>query len=399
MLTRRILQAIQKDLSRKMVLLAGARRCGKTTIGRALAKSMKGQYYNWDIASDRKKIRKYELDPDAGLWVFDEIHKMRHWRNWLKGLFDEHQGHHQILVTGSAKLEVYGRGGDSLQGRYYLHHLHPFTFSELQQIPQANTTINIIDGIPKLPINAKKGAEKLLRQLENMGGFPEPFLSASTTEAARWRTSYFHRLVEEEVRSLEGIKNLDQMELLLDRLPETVGSVLSINSLREDLEVAFETVKNWIRIFENLFSVFRIPPFGPAKIKAVKKEQKLYFWDWAAVPDMAHRFENLIAVHLMRLCHWCEDLYGEKVELRYFRTRMGHAVDFILLRKGKPWVAIEVKDSDRPVDPNLKYLLQKVSFPYAFQISRLGIKDYETESIGGCRVRVMPAIRLLANLP
>src|SRR5439155_27072639 len=175
-----------------------------------------------------------------------------------------------------------------------------------------------------------------------LGGFPEPFLSANKKEAARWRLGYGARLIQEEVRDLEQVRELDRLELLYDRLGAVVGSVLSINSLREDLEVAFETASNWIAILERLDAVFRIAPYGPPRIKSVKKEQKLYFWDWPRAETEGARFENMIAMHLLRLVHWARDVEGEKLDLRYFRTRMGHEVDFMVLRSGKPWIAIEV---------------------------------------------------------
>ena len=231
-----------------------------------------------------------------------------------------------------------------------------------------------------------------------LGGFPEPLFSGSEQESARWRLSYGARLIREEVRTLERVLDLDKMELLLDRLPETVGSVLSINSLREDMEVAFETIKNWISIFEKLYAVFRVPPYGAPRIKAVKKEQKLYFWDWAKVEDESHRFENLVALHLLRFIHWQADVMGEKWDLRYFRDTVGHEVDFILLRKGKPWAAIEVKTSEQDLDSNLKYLLERVRFPHAFQISLKGEKDWAPKPINGCSIRILPATRFLTNL-
>src|SRR5438445_9206127 len=165
--------------------------------------------------------------------------------------------------------------------------------------------------------DAPAGASENLEALMQLGGFPEPLLSGSDRAASRWRRGYGSRLVREEVRDLESIRDLDRLELLFDRLPATVGSVLSINALREDLEVAFETVRGWLSAFERLYAVYRVPPFGAPRIKAVKKEQKLYFWDWTRVEAEAARFENLVLSHLLRLVHHLEDNAGEKVELRY----------------------------------------------------------------------------------
>ncbi len=378
-----------------MVLLVGPRQCGKTTVGHALLAQTRGTYYNWDVDRHRVALRSSDLDPDALLWVFDEIHKYRSWRNWLKGQFDLHGKQKQILVTGSARLDVYHRGGDSLQGRFFLHRLHPLTFSEITGDLHA---LNDLSHIPDATLAPPRGAQDGLASLLRLGGFPEPFQSASDRLAARWRRSYGTTLVRQDIRDLESVRDLDKIELLFNRLSQCVGSILSINSLREDLEVAFQTANNWIGILERTYAVFRISPFGAPKIKAVKKEQKLYFWDWSRIEDPAARFENLVAVHLLRLCHFAEDVLGESLELRYFRNVVGHEVDFVLLRDQKPWLAIEVKSSDQPLDIGLKYLLERVRIPHAIQVAANGTRDITLPAINGATVRLMPAVRLLGQL-
>jgi hypothetical protein len=235
--------------------------------------------------------------------------------------------------------------------------------------------------------------------LMRLGGFPEPFLSGSAQEAARWRLSYGDRLVQEDVRTLERVRELDRVELLFDRLGAVAGGVLSINSLREDLEVAFETVRHWIGILERLDAVLRVPPFGPPRVKAVKKEQKVYFWDWSRAESEGARLENLVAIHLLRLVHWARDVQGEKLELRYFRTRMGHEVDFVLLRAGKPWMAVEVKVAEQDLDSGLRYLLDRVPVPHAFQVHLHGRRERRVPDIGRATVRHVSAARFLASLP
>jgi predicted AAA+ superfamily ATPase len=379
-------------LAKKMVLLSGPRQCGKTTVVREITEKQDGSYLSWDAPADRRHIQRGEVDLDSPLWTFDELHKNRRWRAFLKGLYDTHHEHHRILVTGSARLDLYGRGGDSLQGRYFGHHLHPLTASEI-----ARRNFEGLDALPDLanePIPSD-----VLRALSTLGGFPEPFLSGSAKEAARWRLGYADRLVHEDVRELEQVRELDRIELLYDRLGAVAGSVLSINSLREDLEVAFETVRSWIAILERLDAVFRISPYGPPRIKSVKKEQKLYFWDWTRAESEAARFENLVALHLLRLTHWARDVEGEKLELRYFRTRAGHEVDFLLLRAGKPWIAIEAKLAEQPLDAGLRYLLHRVPVPHALQVHARGGRERRVSDVGKSRVRHVTAARLLANLP
>ena len=219
-----------------------------------------------------------------------------------------------------------------------------------------------------------------------------------TRFANRWRLLYGELLINEDLRDLESVRDISKIELLYEKLGACVGSVLSLNSLREDLEVSFDSVKNWVGIFEKLYATFRVAPYGPPKIKAVKKEQKLYFWDWTKAESQAAKMENLVAVHLLRLCHWMEDVEGVATELRYFRTPQGHEVDFVLLKNKKPWMAVEVKANEGAIDSNLKYFLERVEVPHAYQVFFKGTKDFFLPNIGKHGVRCLPATRFLANL-
>src|SRR5687767_7263352 len=236
-LRRYLLPQLRRDLARKMVFVAGPRQVGKTTLARSLPGSARG-YLNWDVAEDRERILRGELPP-AGLWIFDEIHKYRSWRNYLKGLYDARRRGQRIVVTGSARLDLYRFGGDSLQGRYHMLRMHPLSVAELQLTSARD-----------------------FQQLLTLGGFPEPFFSGSETEARRWSREHRHLLVREDVTALERISDLGNLELLAMRLPELVAAPLSLNALREDLQVSHKTVARWIQALERLYSVFRIPPFG-----------------------------------------------------------------------------------------------------------------------------------------
>ena len=360
---------IEADLARKMVFVAGPRQVGKTTLARSLPDAKTG-YLNWDVAEHRERILRREL-PVSKLWIFDEIHKYRSWRGFLKGLYDGRRAGQRILVTGSARLDFYRHGGDSLQGRYHLLRLHPFSAAEL---------------------GLERPAE--LRQLLKLGGFPEPFLAGSAVEARRWSREYRTLLVREEVTSLEHVKDLGNLELLILRLPELVGSPLSINALREDLQVSHKAVASWLDILERLYAVFRVPPFAGPKIRAVKKEQKLYHLDWSLVPADPQRFENLVACHLLKWVHYEQDVVGRDLELRYFRDTDGREVDFVVVEKRQPILLVETKWGDDARDKNLRYLKLRYPKADAWQISATGKKDFVTPE----GIRVAPALKLLAGL-
>src|SRR6266545_2011763 len=319
--SRYLAPAVRRDLARKMVFVAGPRQVGKTTLALGLP-GARGAYLNWDIAADRERLLKGELPPGR-FWILDEIHKYRRWRNFLKGLYDGRPRGQRILVTGSGRLDLYRFGGDSLQGRYHLLRLHPFSAAEL---------------------GLKKPVE--LRELLNLGGFPEPYLSGREVEARRWSRQHRTLLVREDVVSLERIEDLGHLELLVLRLPELVGSPLSINALREDLQVSHKAVAGWIAALERLYAVFRLSPVGAPRIRAVKKEQKHYLFDWSIVPSDPARFENLVACHLLKWVHFEQDSLGKDVELRYFRDVEGREVDFVVVERRRLRLLIECKWAD-----------------------------------------------------
>ena len=356
---------VKKDLKQKMVFLYGPRQVGKTTLALSILQNGKTNhpaYFNWDSRADRVRLIQEQFPPGEKLLIFDELHKYSRWRNFLKGIYDKQKFSKSFLVTGSGNLKHYSRGGDSLQGRYYSYRLHPFSLREINPRP------------------SKKDVQMLLQ----LSGFPEPLLSGSQKTLRRWRNEYFSQLIREEVRSLERIRELDLMEILIDALPERVGSPLSIKNLREDLEVSHETADRWIRVLESLFVCFRIPPFGASKIRAVKKEQKLYLYDWSLIENQGIRFENLIACQLLKYCHYKEDTEGLKMELRFLRDMNKKEVDFVVLQNKKPVFAVECKSGQEAVSKSVCYFKQRTNIPCFYQV-HLKQKDYESKG-----VRVIP---------
>ncbi|MFC1522535.1 ATP-binding protein [Elusimicrobiota bacterium] len=360
---------VSKDLAKKMVFIGGPRQVGKTTFAKTFIKDRAG-YLNWDISSHREKILKDEL-PSAKLWIFDEIHKYRSWRNYLKGIYDLRGADRKIMVTGSARLDFYRYGGDSLQGRYHYLRLYPLTVAEL-----------------------KIGSSRDLESLMMFGGFPEPFFGASQVEARRWSREYRSRLVRDDIASIDRIQDLGNLELLVMRLPDLVGSPLSINALREDIQVSHKAVSNWLKSLERMYSIFRISPFGPPRVRAVKKEQKHYHFDWSLIPEPSLRFENLVALHILKWVHFEQDAKGRDLDLRYFRDVDGREVDFVVTEGNKPIMFIESKLGDSEIGKGFKYL--KARFPKceSWQISARGKKDY----VSSQGIRVSPAVTFLKKL-
>ncbi len=336
---------------------------GKTTLAKQFIKTS-DQYLNWDKESDRKILLREELNPKLKLLVLDEVHKFKNWRSLVKGYYDKFHPDLNFLVTGSARLDYFRKGGDSLVGRYHYLRLHPFTLTELNDSP---TT-------------------KDLEQLIKFGGFPEPFLRQNTTQHTRWQAERVSRVVTQDLRDLQNVKEISLVELLVHSLGSRVGSALSIKSLQEDLQVSPNTVSHWIEILEQLYYCYRISPYGPAKIKAVKKAQKLYLWDWSEVQDKGARFENLVASHLLKFCQFEEDTKGIKTEIRYFKDVVtGREIDFIVLQKNKPLFAVECKSGERELSKSLVTNGKRLGIDRLYQV-HLGKKDFGAEASG----RVLP---------
>jgi len=369
MFNRYLLEPIKKDLLKKMVMVAGPRQVGKTTFALEVAGDKKG-YLNWDVPEHRERILRRNL-PIASMWVFDELHKYRSWRGYLKGLYDVKKERQKILVTGSARLDYYRFGGDSLQGRYFFWRLHPLSVAELK-------------------ISSQKDFMELLK----LGGFPEPFFSSSEIESKRWSREYRTRLIHDDLLSLEQIKDVGNLELLMLRLPELVGSPLSINGLREDLQVNHKTVEHWVEILERLYAIFRIAPFGSPKIRAVKKEQKCYHYDWTLIKDNGPRFENCVALHLLKWVHFQQDSLGRDLELRYFRDVEGREIDFVIVEDKKPIHAIECKWKEADLNPALLYFKKRFPECDAIQISAMAKEPYQTPE----GVRMTSAVDFLKTL-
>jgi predicted AAA+ superfamily ATPase len=363
---------IRQDLAEKMVFLGGPRQVGKTTLALSIipgADESNPAYLSWDVPESQRLLLKGGLPAEQPLIILDEIHKYKRWRNLVKGFYDRYKSRKEFLITGSARLDHYRRGGDSLQGRYHYYRLHPFSLYELNKKPQ----------------------ESDLETLLKFGGFPEPFLKHNTRHWKRWQRERQSRVIQEDLLSLEHVREVSQLQLLAQMLPDRVGSVLSIANLKQDLSVAFETADKWIGIFENLYYCFRIMPYGLPHLRAVKKERKLYLWDWSLCQNEAARFENLVASHLLKHCHYREDTEGDDMSLRFLRDSNGREIDFVVLKNGKPEFAVECKSGGRTLSKNIVYFSQRTPIPRFYQVHLHG--DGEDSEWADSKARIIPFLR------
>jgi len=376
------------DLKKKMVFLGGARQVGKTTLAKEIIARTFSHYtyFNWDYQPDRKKIIAGELPAETGLIIFDEVHKYRKWKNLIKGIYDTHKSIYQILVTGSARLNIYRKSGDSLQGRYHYYTLHPFSLAEVENISYNYQPLKELEF-------KSQNYQPALDTIFKFGGFPEAFIAQDERVLRRWHNEKLERLFREDIRDVENIRDLGSMKLLSDLLPSKAASGLSINNLREDLEISHRAITSWLNILESFYYHFRIYPYSSKRIRSIKKEPKLYLTDWSEVENEGARFENLVAAHLLKFTNYLFERDGYKTGLFYLRNVDKKEVDFLITVDNKPWFAVEVKLSDTSPSNNLSYFKERLNIPFNFQVVKQDGVDILKDNI-----RVISASKFLTGL-
>lgn len=371
---KRYLQKVLPSfLDKKIVLLMGPRQVGKTTLSKSLQADF--AYYNYDIKKDVRVFQKQEWDRSKKLVIFDELHKMKKWKLWLKGLYDDGLLQSQkVLVTGSARLDIAKKMGDSLAGRFFSFRLHPLDLKELK-------------GRGSLEDNYKK--------LITLGGFPEPFLGGSLKDSKIWRRSHLDLILRQDILSLEGLRDLEGLELLVQMLAERVGSPISINSLAEDLDRDDKTIKKWLQVLENFYVVFKVPPQSKNIARGLKKASKYYFYDLGRVEaEEGALLENLVALSLKKEIDFLEDSEGQKGKLLYARTKDHREIDFFVERARNTPMFIEVKLSDDQPSKNFDHFRKFYPEAECIQLVRNLARPFSTKT----GIKVLPALPFLEGL-
>jgi len=371
---RYLYEPIKNDLASKMVILTGPRQIGKTFLAKQLVPEFKNaQYLNYDALADSKVIRTQSWPLDTDFLVFDEIHKMKDWKSYLKGVCDTRFANQAILVTGSARLETFRQPGESLAGRYFHFHFYPLSVRELKEQMESFAALNL---------------------LNRLGGFPEPLLGGSEDGASRWRNQYYTDLVREDILDFSRVQEIRTIRLLLEMLRERVGSPLSYRSLAVDLQLSPNTVRKYIEILESLYIIFLIRPFHRNIARALLKEPKVYFYDSGFVKgDEGVRLENTIAVCLLKHCGYLHDVNGENWSLQYLRTKEGKEVDFAVCKDDRMIRMIEVKYADDAISRNLRFFSERLPDVEALQLVHHLRHEQSVSNIS-----VLSASRWLAEL-
>jgi predicted AAA+ superfamily ATPase len=382
---------------RKMAFIAGPRQVGKTTFARSLLQDPAISYFTWDLETHRRRI----LHAPAAFWtpdseariVLDEIHKYPRWKRFLKGVYDTRRDDVEIIVTGSGRLDVYQKGGDSLLGRFALSRLHPFTVGEL--LTNGRQTVPVpADFAARLGRREDaSGATEALERIERFTGFPEPLHAGRMDKLRSWRRSRRDLVLREDLRDLTRIRELGLIDQLAELLPERVGSPLSVNALREDLGVAFDTVKGWLEALQRLYYLFELRPYAGKLARTLRREAKIYLYDYTRIEDEGHRFENVVALHMRKLIDAWNDRGDGDFALWYVRDKERREVDFLITDGRKPWLLAETKLTDGHVSPALRHYRKQFSVPHAVQIVRRGVASHTVDGIA-----VVNASDLLARM-
>ena len=349
-----------------MVFVSGPRQVGKTTISASIATT----YLSWDDEDVRKMIQsgqrtlaaRYGLDKTSDsrrVVAFDEIHKYSRWKQFLKGFYDLYGKRFGIVATGSARMDVYKKGGDSMMGRYFPYRMHPFSVAEL---------LDVTIPSERLVRKPKKLVDDEWNALLRFGGFPDPFVFRDVRFSRRWNALRFDQLTKTDVRDLTRISELDQLAALAEMLGNRSGEQLVYKSLGSDLGIDEKTVKKWIKALKHLYFGFEVRPWFKNVENSIRKMPKWYMRDWANVQDEGKRTETLVACHLLKAVEGWTDLgYGD-FSLGYLRDKSRREVDFVVTRDGKPWFLVEVKKGEESLSDALGFFQNRLGAKHAFQV-------------------------------
>ena len=330
------------DLAKKMVFVTGPRQVGKTWLAKQLMRDFNEPVYlNFDDIDDARIIRNRHWSRSADLIVFDEVHKMEDWKVFLKGTYDTKPDHQTFLITGSARLETFGQVGESLAGRYFHYHLNPLSVKE---------------------VATREDSFLSLTKINRKGGFPEPFLAENELDSKKWRRQYYTDMLREDIPDFARINEIRSLKLLVELLRDRVGSPISYSSLAEDIQISPNSVKKYISVLQSLYLIFAVHPFHKNIARALKKQPKIYFFDSGYIKNDGARFENTVAISLLKDIQYRQDVEGEEVELHYLRDKEGREIDFLVTSEDKIETAIEVKLSNLEPGKNLRYYQTRNGF-------------------------------------
>lgn len=401
---KRLYEAIVREHLEKydlMVFICGPRQVGKTTLAQSLAGAKNEYLYvNWDNLDDRQRILEgpsklleggllSRVSKRKPFLILDEIHKYEEWSSFVKGIYDTYKNELKIIVTGSARLNVYRRGGDSMMGRYFQYRMHPLSVGELLHSLPSKTTLR----------KPKRISVQKLNELLEFGGFPKPFLSKDRAFASRWQGLRHQQLINQDLRDISDVRMTSRIEVLSQLLSSQSGQLFNYSNTAKKIRVSNFTVHHWMDILEKLYYCFKIHPWSTNVERSLLKTPKYYLWDWSRIKDMGARIENFVASHLLKAMHYWNDTGQGEYGLYFIRDKDQHEVDFLITENGDPWILIEVKSSEgRPLSKNLRKFQEQLKPKYSVQLAYdMPYVDFDVRDIK--KAKIMPMSTFLSQLP
>ena len=369
---------LKKYCSKKILLISGPRQCGKTTLAKMLADDY--SYVNFDNPKDRLILEEQSWDRKKQYVIFDELHKKNKWKSWLKGVFDSEGMPPGLLVTGSAKMDVYKKAGDSMAGRFFSFRLFPFNLKEL------------------CGPNRARDPDDVMNKLLLYSGFPEPYLEADPTFYNLWEKTHIDTIIRQDLIDMESVRRIAKIELLIELLKASVGSPVPAARLALQLEgCSPKTVQTWLEWLERLYIIFKVSPYSKNISRSLKKASKYYFYNWTlASASGGARFENFTACSLLAENALREDTKGEKRGLYFVRNKNKQEIDFLLTKDKKPLALIEVKTSGDSLNPSFK----EFSKYFSKNIAKIQlVKNLKREKTFKDGSEIRSAARWLSKMP
>jgi hypothetical protein len=359
---------IERDWEKRSVLwLSGVRRVGKTTLCRSLADV---EYFDCELPRQRQSME----DPEAFLTrlegkrvVLDEIHRLGNPSELLK-IAADHYKNVRVLATGSSTLAATLKFRDSLAGRKREIWLTPAISADLEPL----------------------GIRSLERRL-SQGGLP-PFLLADAfpeREVQEWLDAYWAKDIQELFRIERRQSFLRFTELVL----ASSGGIFEATRFAGPCEVSRPTISNYLGILEATSVAHVVRPYSTSKTSEILSAPKVYGFDTGFVSHMRGwdkpRRDDL---GVLWEHYVLNEIHGrlQTREVRYWRDKKGHEIDFVLPRRGKPPIAIECKWSASRFDPaNLTLFGKRYPKSSAFVVAsdvdrpyRLAAGEIDAEVVG-----------------
>ncbi|MFZ2852479.1 MAG: ATP-binding protein [Rhodocyclaceae bacterium] len=391
-----------------VVLLAGPRQAGKTTLVRQIAASQGLRYLTLDDALTLLAAREDPVGMIRSLdrAVIDEIQRAPQLLLAIKKSVDEDRRPGRFLLTGSANLMALPTVADSLAGRMETLMLLPLAQSEMQGA-SANWLDSVFAGhLPTVltPLVGEALVETVLR-----GGYPEAVARATPRRRIAWARQYVDAIIQRDVRDVAGIDKLDQLPRFLRALAQVSGQLCNYTQLGGQLGLDHKTAARYISVFEQMYLLKRVDVWARNRLKRVVKTPKLQFIDSGLLSTLADFSPAVFALDRSRFGNVLETfVYGELLkhataadgdfQLLYYRDHDQFEVDVVVENAGGELIGIEVKAAASIKEGDLRGLKRLAGI--AGGQFKLGVILYDgTETLPlGDRLWAMPISTLWGGL-